>query len=274
MNIEVYKEITEKIINTLNKILDNLAISNPENYILFLINGEFNEILNQRKDLGYIPYTIDYRIDDYNDTNRLTFLCDFLNKYYSFNMNENIEFDFYRINIETMIYTHIWESKPFLKNLYRLTSLLKGEEYKWKVKDELFYVRANFLQDHIITPLSNIAYPISLIVTKGYERGLRNAFVHNDYSIDKERITYFNDRGKTIEERYLKMNISDWIICFVYFFSFSYWFSKIKMDRRRNLIKDFNSNKFWIKVPDSKGKIQKCLVATEDNGENFFFVLK
>lgn len=29
MNIEVYKEITEKIINTLNKILDNLAISNP-----------------------------------------------------------------------------------------------------------------------------------------------------------------------------------------------------------------------------------------------------
>ncbi len=117
MNIEVYKEITEKIINTLNKILDNLAISNPENYILFLINGEFNEILNQRKDLGYIPYTIYYRIDDYNDTNRLTFLCDFLNKYYSFNMNENIEFDFYRINIETMIYTHIWESKPFLKNL-------------------------------------------------------------------------------------------------------------------------------------------------------------
>ena len=106
--------------------------------------------------MGYIPYTIDYRIDDYNDTNRLTFLCDFLNKYYSFNMNENIEFDFYRINIETMIYTHIWESKPFLKNLYRLTSLLKGEEYKWKVKDELFYVRANFLQDHVITPLSDL----------------------------------------------------------------------------------------------------------------------
>lgn len=46
------------------------------------------------------------------------------------------------------------------------------------------------------------------------------------------------------------------------------------MDRRRNLIKVFNSNKFWIKVPDSKDKIQKCLVATEDNGENFFFVLK
>lgn len=274
MKIDTYKEITENIINILNGVLDNLAISNPDDYILFLINGEFNETLSERKDLGYIPYTIDYRIDDYNDINRLTFLCDFLNKYYSFDTSQNLEFNSYRINIETMIYTHIWESKPFLKNLYRLTSLLKGKEYNWKVKDELLYIRSNFLHDHIITPLSEIESPISSIIEKGYKRELRNAFAHSDYSIEKKRISYFNARGTTIEEKYLEMDIPDWAIHFAYSFCLSYWFSKIKMDRRKNLTKDFNFNRFWIKTPDSKGKIVRRLVGTDDNGENFFFVMK
>lgn len=273
MEVEKYKEVMDNVVNTLNEAFDKLAISNSEDYILFLINGEFNDLIARRNNLGLTPYTIDYRIDDYNDMNRLTFLCNFLNKYYTFEESNIIDFDTYRMNIETMIYTHIWESKPFLKNLYRLTSLLKGDEYNWKVKDELFDVRSNFLRNHIIQPLSKIGSSISMILKKGYKRELRNAFAHSEYHIEKNRIVYFNGKANTIEEKYLNMDISDWMIHFAYSFSLSYWFSTIKMERRKNLTKNFNSDRFWIKVPDSEGNIRKCLIETVDKGENFNYVL-
>ena len=62
----------------------------------------------------------------------LKFLIKFLNDYYSFSEDQiMVADDHMRIITEMMIYTHIWESKPNLKKLYRLSGLVNQEKYVW-----------------------------------------------------------------------------------------------------------------------------------------------
>ena len=79
-----------------------------------------------------------------------------------------------------MIYSHIWESKPFLKSLYRLGHGLKGENYHWKLtvptKIKHLFITAN-IRDIFSESNSKLADIIQL----SYHSSLRNAFAHSDY---------------------------------------------------------------------------------------------
>lgn len=73
-------------------------------------------------------------MDRYKDETRLKFLSNFLSNFHSFPTSQQATDDNeQRIHMELMGYSHIWESKPFLKKLHRLAHINNGEEYNWKV---------------------------------------------------------------------------------------------------------------------------------------------
>lgn len=110
---EVFSAIDSEIKDTIQDTLNRLRKSNQSNYVLFLADGEYRkEYDNQKNKLN--PNVIDDRIDRYNDETRLTFLSNSLSAFYAFpNSQLSTDDNEQRLHIELMIYTHIWESKPF-----------------------------------------------------------------------------------------------------------------------------------------------------------------
>lgn len=110
---KIYKETQDAVIETFDFIKKKRS---PWNYIQILAEAAYKEEL---KGTGLSPYVIDNRTDKRIDNTRLDFYQEFLNTYYSFDKYSEIDDNTYRIHLEMMIYSHIWESKPFLKNCIR-----------------------------------------------------------------------------------------------------------------------------------------------------------
>ncbi len=89
----------------------------------------------------------------------------------------------YRLAMELMVYTHIWESERFLKELYRFASLTNKKSYDWEVivpessKHE-------FIRKNIRDVFKANGLQLADIITKGFHTSLRNAFAHSQYLLD------------------------------------------------------------------------------------------
>ena len=85
-------------------------------YYLFLCNAAY---LESFEGTNVSAYVIDNRVDHLIDRHRLDFLNKYLKTDYSFsqfNTSDSKE----SLTIKMMMYTHIWESKNFLKQLIKL----------------------------------------------------------------------------------------------------------------------------------------------------------
>ena len=118
--------------------------NNENDYVLFLSNAEYVE---KYVGTNVNPHVVDYRINGYRDEERLKFLVEYLSNAYSFHA-ENTMDSKTSITIELMIYTHMWESKPFLRQLKKLANLCKSENYDWNV-DVPDYTKHTFIRQEI-----------------------------------------------------------------------------------------------------------------------------
>ncbi len=268
ITVEKYTEITKEVINLIENALYQLFIKKPEDYVLFMASGEYNNQIAQNKTLNLSPYTISgHNLDNYFDYSRLKFLCDFLNKHYSFMDGKELIDDEYRMNIEFLVYTHIWEARPFLKKLFRLANLLCGEEYDWKIKVPE-YGKSKFINDKISKPFNNSKCLLGNIIANNYNSDLRNAIAHSDYQID--------EKSKKIEYRSKKAlrstSFDDWSIHFAYSVSLSYYFTHIVNERRKRIIQDWGKNYFTIKMPFSDGSIKHVCLLYDVKRDDFDFI--
>jgi len=123
------------IINTsIEKEVQNaieIAKSKSTNEFLLLVSNA--QYIEKLKNCGVNPHVINYRTDINNDLNRLEFLIDYLNENYSFKTGNTVDSN-KSITFELMIYTHLWESKPYLKQLFRLANLINSIDYPWYVE--------------------------------------------------------------------------------------------------------------------------------------------
>lgn len=248
-----YNEIYSEIESCINVSFDSIKAISSSNYILILAFGEYDALLLRSPLLS--PYLIDSTIDRYTDLNRLKFLADFLNAYYSFRDCEKINPDDYRIHLELMIYSHIWESKPFLKTLYRIAQTQSGVSYPWTVS--LPDTRKhNFIRTDIRQVLEKKDKTLSDVIGKGYHSSLRNAFVHSQYHYDlaftDDKIYLDNYKRKDWEMKFI--TFSDWTERFVYSALLSYHLYNTLRLRRKNLPTEFNSNVFEIERPSRDGR--------------------
>ncbi|MFT6205049.1 MAG: hypothetical protein ACI9V1_003464 [Spirosomataceae bacterium] len=271
ISCEEFANIKNEIKAALEAALNNLKLNNTSNYVLFLADGEyFQKLQNTAK--NHNPFIIDYRLDKYRDETRLTFLTKFLTNFYSFHSNQQFTDDNeYRTHMELMIYTHIWESKPFLKKLYRLAHVLNGEEYNWEITIPDFG-KHDFIRNDIRKTFKNTGNSVETVIKNGFHTSLRNAFAHSDYSFDTKNNKIYLDNYTGKDWELQEIIFDDWSKRFVYSALLSYNLLSIVHDRRTNLISDFGTNQFVIKHPSKSGEIRDSAIIYRSEHDSFNFV--
>ncbi|NOR27286.1 MAG: hypothetical protein GQ540_02030 [Lutibacter sp.] len=227
---EKFRLIKEKVESSVDEMFEMAKQNevNKNDYILFLANAEN---INKYHEYGENPHILDYRIFKLIDFDRRKFLLDYLNNSYSFNQEETIDSK-NSLTLELMIYSHIWESKPFLRQLKKIANLCQSSDYNWLVEVP-DYTKHTFIREELRDVFKVCDLNISEIITKGYHSSLRNAFSHSEYYFDHhelEKIHLTNSQGKEWEISELTFN--EWTERFCYSFLLSHYFqNKFELER-------------------------------------------
>jgi hypothetical protein len=113
IRINEFRRIDQTVQNAIQKAFE-FAKQNEKDkndYFLFLCNAAYIE---RHENSKINPYVIDNRMDILIDEHRHEFLTTYLKTQYAFsqfNTSDSKE----SLTMEMMMYTHIWESKNFLK---------------------------------------------------------------------------------------------------------------------------------------------------------------
>ncbi len=212
-------------------------------------------------------------MDKYKDDTRLAFLANFLSVFYSFpNGQVSTDDNEYRIHVELMIYCHIWESKPFLKKLYRLAHILNGEDYSWNVKIPSMS-KHDFIRNDIRETFKNNNSSLSIIIKNGFHTSLRNAFAHSEFSFDT-----INNNRKIILDTYTgqdwdipEISFDDWSRRFIYSALLSYYMLDLTYKNRLNIVNDFGTDTFIIKHPSKYSGLQDVPIKYRKQYNSFHF---
>ena len=208
MKIERFKEIEKGVVGLVESTLKAVAETSIDDYKLLLIRADFYRIIDSHPSCNLSPYVIDNPADIYLDVSRRRFLNHYLSEYVikleekRFDNLESLE---YEINIQMMMYTHVWESRLFLKALERIASILSGKGYKWK--SDIGISKANFIKDHIINPLNKGQYSIGKYLEHLYDNELRNCFSHSTHYIDcQNKKIHIDDKKSVLWKKTITFN--------------------------------------------------------------------
>jgi hypothetical protein len=264
--------IDKEVKDCIQQTLDNIKANSVDNYVLFLADGEYRKEYTSPH-LKISPFVIDDRVDKFKDETRLKFLANFLANFYSFPSSQSSTDDNeQRLHMELMIYSHIWESKPFLRKLHRLAHIVNKEEYNWNVIVPDMG-KHDFIRNDIRKTLETNSNPLSEVIKKGFHTSLRNAFAHSDYSFDSfekvRRIYLDNYSGESWELRDISFN--DWSLRFVYSALLSFYLLDLTHKNRVNLINDFSTDTFNIKHPSSSGALNNVKITYRQKYDQFNF---
>lgn len=182
-------ELRKSIVEAIDDAYKLMASKHYIEYILFIGRGD--TIPGLKGQIG-TDCVIDYSLDTYYDKTRTEFYLHYLNRNYrkdgfSYEGEQGID----DLNIELMIYCHLWDSSYFVKSLCRMASIASGNGYLWSLEIP-WRKKDKFMQDRIIAPLKNSGLKIGEIVERCYDASVRNSFAHSLYTIDVEqRKIYF-----------------------------------------------------------------------------------
>jgi hypothetical protein len=230
---EEFRKIKLEVDNAIEKSFEYAKENegNENDYILFLSNAEFVE---DYVGTNINPHVVDYRINGQRDKDRLKFLVEYLNNAYSFQA-ENTMDSKTSITIELLIYTHIWESKPFLRQLKKLANVCNSENYNWNVKVPDF-TKHTFIREQIRDVFGGKNLDIETVISKGYHSSLRNAFAHSEYVFDMNRPELILTNYKKNDWEIKKLTYDEWTIRFCYSFLLSYGFQDKFESEKQKLI--------------------------------------
>jgi hypothetical protein len=267
-----FAAIDKEVQESLNAIFDYIRQHHPSDYVLLLADGEFKEEYLHTTP-KYEPYVIDSREDFYIDETRVKFFVEFLKTFYTFPKGGtgSVEDSDIRQQMELMIYTHVWEAKPFLKRLYRMALLCNDGIYEWNVTVPPMG-KHEFIRNEIRQRFENKGLNLFQVMKNGYHSSLRNAFAHSEYSFDeKERLIWLHNYSGTAWE--LK-NISydDWSRRFTYSVLLAYHLINITHDRRSKVAQDFGTDVFQINHPRGDGSILPVNIKYREQHNAFGFV--
>lgn len=246
---QTFDYIENEVISSLKESFNLLKERSMSSYLLFIANGEFNELLLRHATLS--PYTIESPIDNYLDYDRLAFLRDLLQTFYSFGDTKIVDDNIQRMHLELMTYTHIWESQPFLKKLYRIAQAIDSSEYIWEVKVPRIE-KYKFIKEDIREVLEQKQCNLAEIIEKGYHSSLRNAFAHSQYHFDEKNkiihLSNYSSRYWEIKE----VTFNDWNVRFAYSALLTYHLYHEVKSRKERVYEDFDTIHFNVNIPNRK----------------------
>lgn len=190
------KEIINEVEIAIDTAYEKMSKQDYLSYVLFIGRADVVPYIDQ---INGTKCVIDYQLDRYYDKNRDGFYIRYLRRNYGrdgfrYEGDDGID----DLNIEMMIYDHLWESSYFLKSLVRIASILSGKEYIWQpeIPDR---GKWEFIHKQIINPLKECGSSLGFVVEKAYSSDIRDSFAHSLYTINKENrtITLRPKRGIT-----------------------------------------------------------------------------
>lgn len=234
--------------------------------ISYLAEGDYSYSLEKSK---YNPYVIDNNLNALRDQDRLEFLTEYLNENYTFKEKHTSDSKS-SVTMELMMYSHIWESEPFLKDLKRIACLANSGIYLWKVEVPDF-TKHTFIRE-IRESLEGNKLKLAEVIRKGFSSSIRNAFAHSAYTFQygDNKITFLNYKGKEWEIR--EQSFNEWSIRFCYSFVLSYLLYKSKRYFRTNIIETFDTDVFHINMPNKDGSNGVYRIKYEKDRDLFHFL--
>jgi len=254
LNFQVQLELKNAIEKAKNESKNN-------DFYLFLGNAQYIESL---KETGDIPYVIDYHPDKRHDSFRLNVLMEYLNANYSFN-SENTVDSFLSVTFELMIYSHMWESKPFLKQFFRFAQLTNGLDYSWDV-DVPDMTKYEFIKE-IREMFEKVNLKIADIITSSYNSSLRNAFAHSEYNFGHGTPEIFltNYKGKASYE-IKNLTFDEWTERFCKSFLIGYHFQNLIYAER---VKLEDNKEYNVILRDRDGAKKNGLLLYDRQKDSF-----
>ena len=178
--------IRMNVFRVINDLMFRLYQKSYNDFILLIARGQTITGL-EKVSPSRSNYSLDYTLDEYYDETREKFYVEYLKlKYKKTGFDYRTDDGFFCLNIELMIYCHIWESSLFLKTLKHITDLLIGKEYDWDIELPDKKIKS-FIKQKVIEPLVDIKDEFGQLLEKAYSPNLRNSFAHSLYHIDMEQ---------------------------------------------------------------------------------------
>lgn len=267
---DAFAAINTEVIEALNSALDRVQAAFPENYILFLADGEYKSTYASEK---FNPFVIDNRMDRYKDETRMNFFVQFLDTFYAFRPGQEPSDDHeQRLHMELMVYCHVWEADPFLKKLFRLAVLFDGQPYPWMVEVPSMG-KHKFIREDTRDVFKRHGHALAAVMTNGYHSTIRNAFAHSQYSFEaKGRRIWFDNYDETDKWSLENIGYDEWSKRFAYSALLAYYLVKISHERRIRLVDDFKKDTFTINHPSKDGAIHRVDILYRAQYDSFSFM--
>jgi hypothetical protein len=273
ITLDEFRSIDNEVKTAVVQLLDFVKEKcRDHNYILLLADGEFKpDLIGSHLNLN--PYVIDYYMDIKHDSDRMEFWTEFLRQNYAFpNGATQVEDNNFRLHLELMIYTHMWESTTFLKRLFRLALLAHEDDYAWDVTVPEMQKHL-FIRNQIRDKLQGKGLMLANVISKGFHTSLRNAFAHSQYSFNEyqhciDLHTYKGDPTWDIK----LITYNDWSKRFAYSIFLNYHLQNHIHMRRISLVEDFGKDQFLIIHPINPRKfiVRKLYYDIERDGFSFY----
>jgi hypothetical protein len=219
---ERFDEIKIEVETSINELFElaNKNETNKNDFYLFLGNAKYEKKYENTDVKPYVFSNQDYILD----SDRLKFLVDFLNINYNF-QNDTSNDNIYNLNIELMLYSHIWESKNLIKKLKHLSNLINGIPYDWNLEIPRTN-KGEYLRE-TIKSFNHNCKDFHNIIKKGYHSQIRNAFAHSDFvfEFNDSEIILLNYSNKDYEIEKISYNDFTERLCY------SFWLNLCLLDK-------------------------------------------
>lgn len=234
--MSVLYDTQQEVLQLLEGVDERLLKKSYNDYIVLMARGD---VIPELANIGKSPYVIDYNMDHYNDETRDRFYVKYLQKRYR---KEGFDYTgedgFFDLNIELMIYSHIWESHYLLKTLSHIADLLSGKPYNWELRIP-FNNNKNYIKENIIAPLIEVGDELGVFLKDAYSPNLRNGFAHSMYAMDCEsrKISLHNlkfDKDDTVQK---EITFDDFQKKFLKSIQFSYMLTRWIKETREDIAK-------------------------------------
>lgn len=248
MTLSELKFYEQEVVDFVNYLLDKVKEKNFSEYVLLLSRASY-QVENENTYLS--PYVIQSNLEIMQDMSRQQFLHTYLNQYIAL-LSDNVfmsnEIQEFNINIQLMIYSHVWESHRFLMNLKRISSILSGKGYEWRISFERSQKKSSnkmipinkgkMIKEEILEPLYSFDEKIGTFISGLYDSTIRNGYAHSLYQInmDEGNIRILKSETYSVEK---EVNFFDWETTFFYSVLLSYHLTKSIIDRLNSFMEDY-----------------------------------
>ena len=246
MTIEKFYEIEKGVKGIIANAFAKAIQVNSSDFVLLMARGGYHKHLD-RKELDLSPFVMEDRLDFLMDFTRKRFFVRYLNEYIEKLKGNNklsTEDREYDVNIQMMIYTHLWESHLFLNQLSKLALIQLGKGYQWKNKIP-HDGKANFINDSIIKRYEQCDEDMAKLIKYCYLSDYRNAFAHSSYYIESNHIQLNKDA------LYIgpSMSFEKWDEIFACSVLLSYHLNDMLLEMKNRFIDEYGDGPVLVDLP-------------------------